>query len=243
MKGVIKRGYPNKEIPSILLKTNKINISYSVYIFQAKITKFFEYTSCFLCGEIHALRIHAYLPRLIRGNDEQNITITIFSIYCLRAKKQGRQYTIRILPPFVIPECNISFTNVLAYIIRYQNSTINYDEAAYILGTYDERTIKKHIQRAWEIIRKTIFKCLLFMSTLPGFMNLPAKKPQENLLDYVEKLTDEIHNGHIRMGMSPLLKPAKDIYIHTVYWFEKSRNPIRCTLSRVFPGLHFYDTS
>jgi hypothetical protein len=153
------------------------------------------------------------------------------------------QYTKRILPPFVIPECNISFARVLAYIIKYPDGTINYDDASHILGTYDKRTIKKHIQRAWKIIRKTISKLLSFMSNFPGIMILLAKKPQDNLLEYLEKLTNEIHDGHIRMGKSPLYKPSKMIYIHTVYWFEKSRNPIICTLNRVFPALHFYDTS
>jgi hypothetical protein len=100
-----------------------------------------------------------------------------------------------------------------------------------------------HIQRAWKIIRETIFILLPFISNFPGFMVLPAKKPGENLLEYLEKLTNEIHNGHIRMGKSPLYKPGKKIYIHTVYWSEKSRTPIRCTLDRVFPALHFYDTS
>jgi hypothetical protein len=129
------------------------------------------------------------------------------------------------------------------YINRYPDGIINYDNAAHILGTYDERTIKKHIQRAWEIIRKTINKILLYMSDLPGFMSLPVKKPQENLLDYLEKLTNEIHNGHIRMGLISIFKPDKKIYIHTLCWFDKSKNHITCTLNRVFQGLLFYNTS
>jgi hypothetical protein len=129
------------------------------------------------------------------------------------------------------------------YINKYPDGIINYDNAAHILGTYDERTIKKHIQRAWEIIRKTTTKILVYMSDLPSFMSLPVKKPQEKLLDYLEKLVNEIHDGHIRMGFIPIVKSNKKIYIHTLYWFEKSRIPIRCTLNRVFPGLHYYDTS
>jgi hypothetical protein len=143
----------------------------------------------------------------------------------------------------VTPECNISFARVLIYIIKYPDGTINYDDAAYILGTYDKLTIKKHIQRAWKIIKKTISVLLPFMSNFPGLMIIPAKRPQENPFEYLEKLTNEIHNGHIRMGKSPLYKPDKKIYIHTIYWFEKSRTSIRCTLNRVFPALHFYDTS
>jgi hypothetical protein len=153
------------------------------------------------------------------------------------------QYTKRILPPFVIPECNISFARVLAYITKYPDGTINYDDAAHILGTYNKRTIKKHIQRAWKIIRETISILLPFISNFLGLMVIPVKKPEGNFLKYLEKLTNEIHNGYIRMGKSPLYKPGKKIYIHTVYWFEKSRNTIRCTLNRVFPSLLFYDTS
>jgi hypothetical protein len=189
------------------------------------------------------LRIHAYLPRKILTSDEIMITIFIFSIYCIRAKKQGKQYTKRILPPFVIPECNISFTNVLAYLSRYPDGTINYDDAAYILGTYDERIIKKHIKRGREIIKKTIIKSLTLITTFLGYTSIRKRKPGKDLFNYLEELTDEIHLGRIRMGIKALHKPEKKLYLHMVYWFKKSRNPIICTLNRVFINLHFYDTS
>ena len=70
-----------------------------------------------LCGEIHAVRIHAVLMRKIRNRDFENVEIGVFSIVCGRAKEQGKQYTKRILPPFVIPECNITLENVLEQIV------------------------------------------------------------------------------------------------------------------------------
>lgn len=171
------------------------------------------------------------------------VTITIFSIYCIRAKKQGKQYTKRILPPFVIPECNISFTQVLIYMCTYPDGTINYDIAGHILGTYEQRTIKKHIKRGWEIVNKTIIESLTLITTCLGFASIPEKKPGKDLLVYLEEVTDEVHQGYIRMGKKNLHKSQKNLYLHMVYWFEKSRNPIICTLNRVFLNLHFYDTS
>jgi hypothetical protein len=171
------------------------------------------------------------------------VTITIFSIYCIRAKKQGKQYTKRILPPFVIPECNICFIHVLKYISTYPDGTINYDIAGHILGTYEPRTIRKHIKRGFEIVNKTIIESLAFIATCLGFTSIPEKKPGKDLLVYLSEITDEVHQGYIRMGKKILHKPEKDLYLHMVYWFEKSRNPIICTLNRVFLNLHFYDTS
>ena len=189
------------------------------------------------------LRIHVYLPRFILDRDEHYVEITIFAIYCVRAKKQGKQYTKRILPPFVIPECNISFTNVLTYIHTHPDGTVNYDDAAHILGTYDERTIKKHIKLGWKIIQKTIIQSLEFLAIRPSYTSIPEKKPGQNLLEYLETLTDEIHHGHIRMGKTFVSKSEKIIYLHMVYWYKKSRNHIVCTLDHVFINLHFYDTS
>lgn len=171
------------------------------------------------------------------------VTITIFSIYCIRAKKQGKQYTKRILPPFVIPECNISFAHVLKYMSTYPDGTINYDEAGHILGTYEQRTIKKHMKRGLIIVNKTIIESLTLIATCLGFTSIPEKKPGKDLLAYLDEVIDEVHQGCIRMGKKILHKPQKNLYLHMVYWFEKSRNPIICTLNRVFLNLHFYDTS
>ncbi len=79
---------------------------------------------CLLCGQIHRLRVHAKLVRKIRTGDEKNTVILIISIYCIIAEKRGLQYTKRILPPFVIPECNIILEYVLKYIALYPDDLI-----------------------------------------------------------------------------------------------------------------------
>lgn len=188
------------------------------------------------------MRIHLYISRKIRIGEEFNIEITIFSIYCTRARKQGKQYTKRILPAFVTPECNICFANVLEYIRLHPDGSIDYDAASHILGTYDERTIKKHVKHGWKMIHATAGNLMAILSSMAGYAYLPEKNPGETLIEYLTRLISEMQQACIRMGELPAGKKS-DIYIHTVYWFEKSRNPVACTLNRVLRNLHFYDTS
>ena len=99
------------------------------------------------------MRIHALLARKIRTGEEENTEILVVSIYCERARNGGGQYTKRILPAFVIPRCNITLENVLCYVSQHTESEeIDYEEASYFLGSYDSRTIRRHIQGAWRII-------------------------------------------------------------------------------------------
>jgi hypothetical protein len=99
------------------------------------------------------VRIHAVLGRKIRTEEEKNTEILIVSIYCERARARGRQYTKRILPVFVIPGCNITLENVLLYLGRHaEGEAIDYEEASYLLGSYDNRTIRRHVEAAWVMI-------------------------------------------------------------------------------------------
>ena len=108
---------------------------------------------CVLCGERHEVRVHAVLGRKIRTEEEENTEILIVSIYCERAHEGGRQYTKRILPVFVIPGCNITLENVLRYVSQHSESEgIDYEEASYLLGSYDNRTIRRHVEAAWLMI-------------------------------------------------------------------------------------------
>jgi hypothetical protein len=91
--------------------------TYTWQEFLALLIEMFVYIPCLLCGEIHELRIHALLWRKIRSPEEvSNTDIIIIAIICLSAKKLGKQYTKRLLPPFVIPYCVIDREAVLAYL-------------------------------------------------------------------------------------------------------------------------------
>ena len=196
-----------------------------------------------LCDEIHTLRVHAILIRKIRTDEEINTDIFIFSIYCIRAKKRGWQYTKRILPPFVIPECNIMLVNVWDYIVGYPNDVIHYEEAGIILGTLDNRTIRRHIQLVWQMIGDTNVGLMGFLATLPGYAVLPELKPGGTAYSHLGLLVEQLNCAAVRMGEACGEAAARVNYIHGMYVLKKSRSWLKPTSNLVFHTLLFFDTS
>ena len=197
---------------------------------------------CILCGEKHPLQIHAYVTRGVRSREEENIEIIIIVTYCKKAKKRGDQYTKRLLPHFVIPECNIDLENVLQYIVLHPDGSVDFDEAACMLGTQDIRTIRKHIACGMKIINKTNLTASELLAILPGFGALPT--PEGKLpIEYLEDQADELFNASQKIigGWADFIMPVQ--YVHIVYTFEKARSPLKIPSYRVFHTLLLNDTS
>jgi len=196
-----------------------------------------------LCGEIHLLRVHGILTRKIRTDEEQNIDILIISIFCIRAKKRGLQYTKRIPPPFVIPECNITLANVWRYIVRYPDGVIRYEQASFILGSYDNRTIRKHILLGWRMITTVNLGLMQFLSSLPGFAALPKLKAGKSAYSHLVLMVEQARLAAVRMGVAGYKVAPVIGFVHGAYVVEKSRKRPKTTLNRVFQALLYFDTS
>ncbi|MCF6334142.1 MAG: hypothetical protein L3J12_00170 [Spirochaetales bacterium] len=197
---------------------------------------------CILCGEKHPLQIHAYVTRGVRSREEENIEIIIIVTHCKTAKERGDQYTKRLLPHFVIPECNIDLENVLQYIVLHSDGSVDFDEASQMLGTQDIRTIRKHIARAMKIIKKTNLRASEILAILSGFGSLPA--PEGKLpIEYLEDQADELFSTAERIigGRADFIMPVQ--YVHIVYTFNKARSPLKIPSYRVFHALLLDDTS
>ncbi len=197
------------------------------------------------------MRFHAYLGRLIWKNDtRKNDRITIVAIFCPTAKKNGDQYTKRILPAFVTPECNIMLSNAMEYVAQCPQERINYAKAEILLGVGDPRTIRRHILRGRQIVEKTDLELTQVLSGLPGFARLPEQKPGVGRLESLAATVGEIENAATRMDGAGRVEVPAIGYVHVVYAFERARNPVkvRCIylktpLNRVLSNLAFDDTS
>ena len=98
-----------------------------------------------LCGQVHELHIHGYVRRLVRSNaTHTNKAILICVIICFAAKGTGKQYTKRMLPPFVTPECNIGLDNAFEMYRAMPDGRICYDRASELLGTFCVKTMRRH---------------------------------------------------------------------------------------------------
>jgi len=197
------------------------------------------------------VRIHAYLVRKIWKSDtRKNEQITIVAIYCPTAKKRRDQYTKRILPAFVIPECNIMLSNVMEYVAQHPQEKINYAKAEMILGVGDPRTIRKHIRRGRQIMEETNLELVQVLSGVPGFGRLAEQKPGVKTHKRLAAAVEEIESTVTRMhGTNRQPVPAIG-YVHVVYMFHRARNPIKISgnssktpLNHVLSTLAFHDTS
>ncbi len=169
--------------------------------------------------------------------------ILIISIYCIKAKKRGLQYTKRILPPFVIPECNIILEYVLKYIAFYPDGSIDYEAAGIILGTLDNRTIHRHIELARKMIASTNLHLCEVFSSLSSYAHLPEEKTGEGEYAYLTLLVNEANQAVIRIRGSGTDEIKCIAYVHIEYVFGKSRSPPKTALNHVLRTFLFYDTS
>lgn len=199
---------------------------------------------CPLCGEIHEVRIHAYLIRKVRNPDSwENEEIKIFAIFCKTAKQRGNQYTKRILPPFVTPECNIMLVYVLLYVAEYPQERINYAKAELILGARDPRTIRKHVLEGRKVIDKTNIELTQLLSDLPGFGCLPEQKPGADTYKGLVATVNELNGAVRRMDGAVRTEVPVIGYVHSAYVYHRARNPLKTPLNRILINLPFFDTS
>ena len=136
---------------------------------------------CLLCGSVHEVRIHAWCERLVRCADGRNHRILILSCICEEARRQGKQYTKRMLPWFVIPECNIRLDLVLnlhRLVARHPKGPevgmkLAYERAAGVIGSICEHTIARHLEWVRQLIAANVLEAGKLMAELASFAELP----------------------------------------------------------------------
>ena len=198
-----------------------------------------------LCGKIHAVRIHVRaLGRKIRNRDYENVDVHVFSIICGRAKERGMQYTKRILPPFLIPECNITLENVLEYLWSHRGEGIDYGRASLWLGAMDDRTIRQHVSLCRRMVAKGCLELCRMLATVPSYATVAEPGMGTPAVEYLQLLVEQADEAARRMGRGTVGARADPIwYVHAVYRCEKSRGEPAAPLNRVFWALQFFDTS
>ena len=208
------------------------------------IVGFLSLHPCPLCGEIHGVRIHGYFVRKVReAESKENVGIIIFAIYCGIARERGDQYTKRVLPPFVIPECTIMLSGVMAYLAQNPQRKINYAKAEMTLGAEDPRTIRKHIVGGREIVETTTMELTRMLSRQWGFARVPELKPGTGESERLGETVEEVEAAGKRMHGEVGERTRGIVYVHLVYAVHRARNPLKVPLGRVLFGLAFDDTS
>ena len=200
---------------------------------------------CLLCGRAHAVQIHAYLRRLVRCADGVNHQIVIVSIICETAKQAGRQYTKRMLPSFVIPECNIRLDLVVQLMERLadEEAAVDYDQAYALVGSASERSIDRHLGWARRLMAATVLQAVEVLAALAPFGVLPEVSVGSAALAQLH-LTLANLNAARRSAHGAVARPITVICcVHFRYVYERARSPLEISSDQVLRRGCWFDTS
>ena len=114
----------------------------------------------------------------MRCADGRNHELVIVSLICAEAKRQGKQYTKRMLPWFVIPECNIRLDLVvkLQHLVERDPGSgmrLAYEQADAVIGSASERTIARHLGWVRRLVAASVLEASELLAELAPFAALP----------------------------------------------------------------------
>lgn len=188
--------------------------------------------------------MHAVLVRKVRSPERgENVEVTVISIVCLKAKEAGKQYTKRLLPPFLIPYCQISREGVMGYLGRFPDGRVEYAVGLQMLGARDIRTIRRHIAMGLATIGAANLELSSLLSGLPAHATLPEPQLNESPGQYLQELSQQMDWAARRAGASRGSETPPMVYAHLVSVVERSPGPLAISLTCVLKAALFHDTS
>ena len=184
----------------------------------------------------------------MRCADGRNHQLLIVSLICQEAKEQHKQYTKRILPWFVIPECNIRLDLVLNLLKLEERAAsggraLAYAQADAVIGSACERTIARHRQWARRLAADTLLEASELVVELAPFTTLPGVHVGAGglaeLRRYLAALTAARRSAYGDVGAALEVIGS----IHLRYVVERARNPVTIPLNQVLRRGGWFDTS
>ena len=200
--------------------------TYSTTRFVSFLRAYCERAPCLLCARIHRLYVHDYVGRLIRNpSTEKNEEIVVCVILCHNAKHAGRQYTKRMLPPFVTPECNITLENTVRMITAMPVGRIDYSIAATFLGTVCQKTIDHHYHMISLFTKSAVLLVAEYLARTSPFASPTIAPPYEETFALFFSLIQLICEAELERSGAHHDAPSAVLYLQPIYVFEKSRAP------------------
>ena len=198
---------------------------------------------CLLCGEIHELEIHSYPERKIRLPVEcRKEVVIIIVILCLKAKSLKKQYTKRILLPFIIPYCVIRRDLVLDCIRKHQDGVMNRQQGMEEMGALDKRTVRRHLGEAKQLTGDAGMTAAGLLASKPSFAAIPERGLTEGPLSYLEAMGKELTRAAQRAkGAAAFTIPAL-LLLHIQGVWKRHRGTI-LSMAFVIGAIVFHDTS
>jgi len=170
------------------------------------------------------------------------VEVLIVSIICERAKEAGKQYSKRILPPFVTPYCQIGREGVLAYLRQFPDGRFVYRSGREMLGARDRRTIRRHIRMGQATIATAALELARLLSEVPAYATLPEQRLGRSPGEYLQELAEQTDRAERKAGGRSASEIPPIVYLHLVSVFDRSAGAMAVSLSCVLRAAVFRDT-
>jgi hypothetical protein len=181
-----------------------------------------------MCGTIHHLVIHCYPRRKARDPETGlNVGGNVVSAICAIAKAQGRQYTQRMLPDFLVPGCVIRLDATLAAVEAGIETAELLDEGCSLMGCIDERTVKRHVGLATAAIQRANLQLSHAMALTPETVDSPEVSPEKGALETLRLLLCAFVLGLARRGREERLPTERDL-VQALWQREWKAKPSTC---------------
>ena len=148
-----------------------ITFYFSLSDFVAELYRCAAVEPCILCNTIHLLTIHSYPERNSRDPATGlNCRMSVVCVSCAVAFAQGRQYTKRCLPDFLVPGCVIRLDATLSAVEAGTSTPALVEAACVLMGCIDDRTVKRHVALASAAGRRANLHVSEVIARNPGTM-------------------------------------------------------------------------
>lgn len=133
--------------------------SYNHHCFAGWLEELFKDTPCILCGKIHEVKIHQFVDRNISPDNSRKIkTVRIICHSNFQERKETGeklQYTITVLPGFLIPHSRVSLPDIYKAMDEYLSGreTIQ-QEAALIMNCQSRHSFQLYYKRFCKLASK-----------------------------------------------------------------------------------------
>jgi len=192
--------------------------SYNHHSFARWLEDYFKNNPCFLCGEFHEVKIHQFVDRNI-SPDNSKALIVIRVICNSNLKKRGKtgeklQYTITILPGFLVPHSRVPLPDIYKATDEYlSGDEIIQQEAALIMNCQSRHSFQLYYNRICKLASKWIsILSMVFPEIIEKEIPADIRKKWKQLGGILEGQTV------IRMGFSG--------QIEMIYRFEYAHNTL-----------------
>lgn len=168
------------------------------------------------------------MQRKYRDRDTgENIAIVIPVIRCSLAQEQGKQYTKRLLPAFLIPRCVIRLDHVLeAAELPAEEQTA--ERACEILGCIDPRTARRRVAAVKEAINHVTLEFSHRRASTPELGDVPVSTPDSSAPDvlwlhYLAELSAQERAGSAAPPLASL-----ESFLQAALWKIAQKKPSSC---------------